>query len=46
MLDLKSSLKNGTFPSEWEKGNLVPMHKKGDKQSLKNYCHITLLPIC
>ena len=26
--------------------NVVPMHKKGDKQTLKNYRTVSLLPIC
>ena len=34
------------FPSNWKKGNFVPIHKKGDKQILKNYLTISLLPIC
>ena len=26
--------------------NVVPIHKKGDKQILKNYRSVSLLPIC
>ena len=39
-------METGSFPSEWKKGNAVPIHKKDDKQCLKNYCPISLLPIC
>ena len=35
----------GEFPSDWKKANVVPVHKKSDKQSLKNYRPISLLPI-
>ena len=34
-------LNKGKFPHEWKKANVVPVHKKGNKQSL-----ISLLPIC
>ena len=29
-----------------EKGNIVPCYKKCDKQNLKNYRPVSLLPIC
>ena len=25
-------ISNGVFPSEWKKGNVVPIHKKNDRQ--------------
>ena len=37
-------LEIGVFLSEWKKGNIVPVHKKGDKQMLQNYRPV-LLPI-
>ena len=40
-----SSLESGKFPSEWKKANVVQIHKKSDKQILKNYRTISLLPI-
>ena len=38
-------LANGIVPSVWKKGNIVPVHKKNDKQRLNNYRPISLLPI-
>ena len=37
-------LNKGKF--EWKKANVVPVYKKGNKQSLKNYMPISLLPTC
>ena len=31
----KDCLSEGKFPHEWKKANMVPIHKKGDKQSLE-----------
>ena len=42
----KQALTTGVFPSEWKKGSIVPCYKKGDKQNLKNYRPVSLLPIC
>ena len=34
-----------SFPLEWKKADVVPVHKKGDKQYLKNYRPVSLFPI-
>ena len=39
-------LETGVFPSERKKGNIALIHKKGDKQILKSYRPMSLLPIC
>ena len=44
--DFKQALLTGVFLSEWKKGNIVPIHKKGDKQNIKNSWPVSLLPIC
>ena len=36
----------GSFPSEWKKANIFPIHTKGDKHCLKNYQPVLLLPVC
>ena len=42
-LIFKQSMKSGSFPSEWKKGNIFPIHKKDGKQCLKTnalyLCH-------
>ena len=35
-LIFRSCLENGKFLTEWKKANVVPAHKKGDKQNVKN----------
>ena len=42
----QNCLNTGTFPDIWEKSNIVPVHKKGDKQIVNNYRPVSLLPVC
>ena len=32
----KTCLRNSRFPLEWKKAIVVPIHKKGDKQTIKD----------
>ena len=41
----EQSLKEGRFPAIWKTANVVPVHKKEDKNLLRNYCPISILPI-
>ena len=45
-LIFKQTLVKSTYPSDWKKGNIVPVHKKSDKQNIKNYDPVPLPPIC
>ena len=45
-LIFKQALTTGVFPPEWKKGSMVLCYKKGDKQNLKNYRPVSVLPIC
>ena len=42
----KKCLEKDCFPNERKKANVVPAHKENEKQLLKNYRPISLLPIC
>ena len=44
-LIFKPCLESGKFSLEWQKSNLNPAQKKGDKQILENYCSISLLSL-
>ena len=44
-LIFRSCFQNGKFPTEWKKANMVPVHRKEDRQNLKSYRSISLLPV-
>ena len=44
-LIFKKCFESGSFPSEWKKANVQPIHKKNSRQSKSNYRPISLLPI-
>ena len=39
------SLETGNFPSIWKRGNIVPLHKRGNKDLINNYRPVSLLSI-
>ena len=41
----QSSLEKGIFPVDWKKSNIVPVHKKENRNLIKNYRPISLLLI-
>ena len=41
----KSCFKQGIFPAEWKKANVVPVYNKGDYQCVENYRLVFLLPM-
>jgi len=45
ILLFKESTKASHYPDIWKRSNIIPVHKKNDKQLAKNYRPISLLPI-
>ena len=41
-----SCLETGVFSIHLKKANVVPIHKKGSKQLVRNYWFVSLLPTC
>ena len=42
----RNILETSTYPNMWKLANVTPIFKKEDKQLVKNYRPISLLPIC
>ena len=45
MILFKISTKSSHYPDIWKRSNIIPVHKKNDKQLVINYRPISLLPI-
>ena len=45
-LIFQNSMSAGTFPTQWKRADIVPIHEKNDKQIVSNYPPVSLLPIC
>ena len=39
------SLETGNFPSNWKRGNIIPVHKMANKDLINNYRPVSLLPL-
>ena len=46
ILLFKNSFQSSCYPDIWKRSNIIPAHKKSDKQLVSNYQPISLLPIC
>ena len=44
-LIFSSFIESGIFPNEWKMANVVPIHKRDDKQNVKHYRPVSILPI-
>ena len=41
----RNSSKSSIYPSTWKKANVIPDHKKDDKQCVNNYRPVSLIPV-
>ena len=46
MFVINNCLRDRVFPNNWKIANVIPVHKKGNKQLVSNYRPVSLLPIC
>ena len=40
-----SCIESGIFLTKWKMANVVPIHKRDDKQNIKDYRPVSLFPI-
>ena len=45
ILLFENSTKSSCYSDIWKRSNIIPVHKKNDKQLVNNYKSISLLPI-
>ena len=45
-LIFRGCIDTDVYLDTWKKSNIVPVHKKGDKQIVNNYRPVSFLPIC
>ena len=46
LLIFNNSIEERIFPTLWKKANITPIHKKGNKNDVKKYRTMSVLPIC
>ena len=44
-LIFSSCIDSGIFPTKWKMANVIPIHKREDKQNAKNYRPVSLIKI-
>ena len=44
-LIFRNSMTAGKFVTQWKRANIVPLHKKNDKEIISHYRPVSLLPI-
>ena len=46
ILLFKNSFQSSCYPDIWKRSNIIPTHKKSDKELVNNYRPVSFLPIC
>ena len=45
-LIFRDCINKGVFPDDWKRAHIDPIHKNNERNLLKNYRPISLLPVC